>query len=371
MICALIVQLSVSVCIPGAGNQPTTGSGATEENVYCGGHCSAYECQLGAACDPPQPGQPDPCAPAGLVCDPINQVCRDPQIYESCLPGTVACEPFPQSTIPMTCVDVPGNGDLCLQACSQTSDCADPYTTCYLADESTLGGGFCNADECSTNFARCAAESSTDGICWPEGQEGSFCHQEAADGGTSGQGCDAYDNRQRGEFCAFPNVCNSGLCQPACNAGTGAVPGCPTGTTCFGIQGVTSDAEDMGVCSVACDFTSPDGGGCAQVAGGPPEKCLPQILLGLPDAPTGFCAANIASPIPLGQDCPVEPGGEDGCVPGALCLSPSISQNARCFQMCNLVSSIPGTGGCSSTETCMALDDGSGILPTSTGFCSN
>jgi hypothetical protein len=366
----LIEQLSASVCVPEAGNQPVVGTGANQQDVACEGHCSAYECQIGAACLP-LPDGGDPCNAAGFVCDESNEVCRDPQLFEPCQPGGPACEPFPQSTVPISCInlDVFGDGELCLQPCSQTSDCADPLLFCDNTGDAVVGGGFCDADQCTTNFARCAAEATVDGICEPQGPQYSFCHQETADGGTAGQACDVYDNRQRGQFCAFPNICNSGICAPACNAGTSGVPGCATGTSCFGVQGINSDPADLGACSVPCDFTSPDGGGCAQVTGGPVQKCLPQFILTGVDSQIGFCVAEVPSPLGVGQDCPTEPSGLDGCAAGLLCLQPSLTQNARCFQMCNLVASSPGTGGCPANQVCTALNDGSGVQPTEVGYC--
>jgi hypothetical protein len=377
LICYLFEQENTSICVPGAEDQPVTGSGANAQLVECGAHCSAYECQLGAACIPPAGDAPDPCAAAGLVCDLSNEVCRDPQLYESCIQGGPSCEPFPQSNVGNQCINLNGIGDgdagLCLQRCSQTSDCADPLTSCYAGYSAELGGSFCDGTSCVTDFQPCESAAPGDGICEPEGTTSagpqSLCQQESADGGTAGQACDLFNNRQRGGFCAFPNICNGGLCLPACNAGTGAVPGCAAGTNCLGVQGLTSDADDLGLCSVACDFTSPDGGGCAQAAGGPPEKCLPQLLLGLPDAPTGFCVAEVASPTAVGQDCGSEPNGLDGCSPGLLCLQASVAENSRCLQLCNVVSSSPGTGGCSASQVCTALNYGGGVEPTNTGFC--
>lgn len=367
LMCTLIVQLSLSACVPGAGNQPLTGSGTTAQVVPCGSHCSTYECQLGAACQP-LPDGGDPCAAAGLVCDLGTQVCRDPIIFETCAPGGPPCEPYPQSTAAIQCVDVPGNGGLCLQACSQTSDCINATTNCFTGYAAQMGGGFCNGNQCSTDFSRCPAQGVSDGICEPQGAGYKFCQQESADGGTAGQACDLYNNRQRGQFCAFPNICPAGICAPVCNAGTTGVPACPAGTVCLPALGMSSDPSDLGICSVACDFTALDGGGCTPVAGGPPQKCLPQILLTYQDSPQGYCAAAIAAPVALGQPCGAAPGGVDACAPGLLCLQPSAVQNSRCFQLCNLVSSSKGTGGCSATQTCTALDVGF-TQPTNTGYC--
>jgi hypothetical protein len=66
LICYLFEQENTSICVPGAEDQPVTGSGANAQLVECGAHCSAYECQLGAACIPPAGDAPDPCAAAGL-----------------------------------------------------------------------------------------------------------------------------------------------------------------------------------------------------------------------------------------------------------------------------------------------------------------
>lgn len=322
--CALIVQLSASFCVPGAEDQICVGGGscASGQNpVNCGGHCSEYECQLGAACAP-LPDGGDPCAAAGFVCDASNQVCRQPQLFESCAPGGPYCEPFPDSNLSTSCLNLStlGDGDLCLEPCSETSDCADPLTNCYVAAETIVGGGFCNANQCASNFAKCAAQGAADGLCEPQGPLYSFCHQESLDGGGAvGQGCDFYDNRQRGEFCTFPNICNSGICAPSCNAGTSGVPACAAGTKCFGVQGLFSDPADLGACSVACDFTSPDGGGCKAVAGGPSQKCLPELLLTGTDDPDGFCSAEVAAPAGLGQACGTDPGR-----PGQLRRGPAV-----------------------------------------------
>jgi hypothetical protein len=373
-VCALIVQLSASFCVPGAEDQICVGGGscgAGQNPVNCGGHCSEYECQLGGSCAP-LPDGGDPCAAAGFVCDAANQVCRHPELFEPCTPGGPSCEPYPESNLSLECTNLSsfGDGHLCLQACASVSDCADPLTNCYTAAESTLGGGFCNANQCATNFGKCAAQGAADGLCEPQGPMYSFCHQESLDGGgAAGQYCDFYDNRQRGDFCAFPNICMSGICAPSCNAGTSGVPACAAGTQCYNVQGLFGDPADLGGCSVACDFTSPDGGGCKQVVGGPPQKCLPELLLTGNDSPYGFCSAEVPSAPGLGQACNTDPGGLDACAAGLLCLQPSVAQNTRCFQLCNVVSTIPGTGGCAANQTCTALNFGGGTQPTNTGYC--
>ncbi len=61
---SLAGDLTSAICYPGNPSQPLNASG---DPILCGAPCSAWECQLGAACEVAD--GVDPCHAAGLVCD--------------------------------------------------------------------------------------------------------------------------------------------------------------------------------------------------------------------------------------------------------------------------------------------------------------
>jgi hypothetical protein len=119
-----------------------------------------------------------------------------------------------------------------------------------------------------------------------------------------------------------------------------------------------SDLGEVGVCTPPCDYTSPDGGGCVQVPGGPPQKCVPLGFLGAPDTPTGLCIAASENPIPPGLSC--DPNSiVDQCGIGAGCVTPNATLVPLCLTFCSNIGSTCSGGG-----TCLGFNSGG-----SSGFC--
>jgi hypothetical protein len=391
--CEIVGATSTTAeCYPGNYYQPYDSSGQIP--TLCGADCSGWECQLGAACSPYE--ALDPCAAVGLVCDEEFSVCRAPGPYvdwntpltaEECNPAGQACLPVPDSTVQPSCVYMPQyDAGFCLETCESNADCVDPYDYCDPIGDG--GVGFCRYwITCSDWFGSC--DSSTDagdGLCMPEdfgyGRTG-FCLPALTDGGGSaGTRCasEYKGNRQNGSFCDTQDVCSFyGLCEPTCNAGdagTDAGPGCPAGQSCVDYLGENIPLSiEIGFCSPACDFTSPDGGGCPKDATGIPEKCEPRYLWDLTDVPTGICMAGAADPVPAAQVCPYSYDGEisaalDPCVAGSLCLATNVTSTLRtCAQLCDKVGQ---SSGCPANQSCQALIIATGVAsPTHTGYCGN
>jgi hypothetical protein len=367
------------ICYPELPTQPLDPS--TEEPVPCAGPCSAFECQLGAACqlttDPATGDEVDPCAQAGLVCDASLSVCRAPGEFEECVPGGPACQPIAESTVDnLQCVKVSlflGSPNVCVQPCSLTADCVDPLTSCQA--DGTLGD-FCFYSICSSYFGTCPSSGTNDGLCVPYENGTStlgICNQAALTGGKTGSGCVSGGNRQVGGLCDTDDFCVLGLCSQVCNAGTGGAPTC-TGATadggpaCVAILNETGDADDLGTCSVSCNFVTDGGGGCISPDGGAPEKCFPQLLYGLEDLPTGLCVLAPTTGLPAGQPCNAETT-IDGCADGERCVLGLFNgtAGAYCAQLCDQPGLSPG--GCNSSQTCEPFDI-DGFSSFSTGYCA-
>ncbi|MHB8416736.1 MAG: hypothetical protein ACYDCL_01580 [Myxococcales bacterium] len=361
--------------------------------------CSPNECTLGSFCQVSDAGV-DPCAAAGYTCDFANHVCREPSELENCKLGGAPCQPLvtnwlgqglPSTVTDLQCLPFPGQPGTtaCLQPCglgdpySGTADCVDGLTKC----EAATGGGVCslvfgstlNPNNCSSTsplFGSCTYEVPGDGYCAPinlgNGVYG-LCVQGTLDGGGPGSPCTDNPNRQNGGLCSPQSFCLGGICQPNCNAGTSGSPACAqpdagAPEACFADYGETTDSADQGTCTVNCDFTDPDGGGCSS-PDGVPEKCIPSLFLTGADSPNGVCAQEPAQPTPSGQVC----GTSifiDPCVPGSLCIGPTFGPDT-CAKICDV--SGQGTpcpllpdGG---RQTCTAL----GISQTATsqylGYC--
>ena len=343
----------------------------------CAGPCSAFECQLGAACeetsDPNTGALIDPCGQAGLVCDISTSVCRAPQEFEVCTPGGPSCQPIAESTADdLQCVQVSlftGNPYVCAQPCALTADCVDPLTTCQK--DGTTPGEFCFYSICSTYFGTCPSSGANDGLCVPYLNGTStlgLCEQAALSGGNTGSACLSGGNRQVGGLCDTQDFCVLGLCSAVCNAGTAAggpsCAGLAGGPSCVPILNESGDADDLGICSVACNFLSDAGGGCAPTDGGAPEKCFPQVLFGLADVPTGVCVLGPTTGLAAGQPCNAEAAIDD-CADGSRCVLGLFdgTAGAFCAQLCDLPGLSPG--GCNSGQTCV-----SGFASSSTGYCA-
>jgi hypothetical protein len=271
-------------------------------------------------------------------------------------------------------------GDYCSQACSTTADCVNPIETC--AGDSDYGGSIClEFDECQASqyFGPCNSAGTDDGYCYPvdygSGPVG-FCIQATLDGGAAGDRClsDFENNRQEGGLCDTQDVCGPlGLCEPGCNAGASGSPACDGGQQCFPLASFAAASIQAGYCSPACDFTSPDGGGCPPDSSGIPEKCIPELFVDLIDSPTGVCAAGAAAPVALAQVCPYSVDGQigaadDPCVAGSVCLGVSALKSLRtCVQLCNRVGQ---SSGCPTGQLCQAaIIEGLSVNPTHTGYC--
>jgi hypothetical protein len=385
--------LTCLLTAPDGGNG-VCGYGVAEaagKPVYCGGPCTSYPCVLGASCQPPSGSETDPCAAAGLYCDETNGVCRLPNEGDPCSPGGPACQPIPGSTASdLQCLDLPPPFEAeptCLQPCNAsdpqhgTSDCVDPLMVCTSLGKGL--GSVCSFDiigpECPGGdyFGACNSAGTGDGLCvpynFPGGTEG-LCYQTALDGGAPGDPCEEDGNRQIGGLCNGQSYCSEGVCLPICNAGTPASPACApaqdggTASSCLPYFAQTGGSDDFGLCSAACDFTSATGGGCVSPQGsdGTPEKCLPQLIFGLPDAVTGLCvgAPAAGTAVAVGQPCTLRPGADD-CVDGALCIQYDYA--ATCVQLCNQVGTT-GQAPCGAGSTCEPLAYAP-PYPTHTGFC--
>jgi hypothetical protein len=369
-------------------------------DIYCGGPCTNFPCQLSATCQIPTTGANaglDPCASAGLTCDSQFGVCRNPAEFDSCVPGGPACQPFADSTVTdLQCLPFPEKyggattGYGCFQPCGSsdtgagTADCVDSQTTC-LALAGTGSGSECyfNVNNCTDYFGPCNSTAVGDGTCVPEDQQGQVfgvCFQATLSGGTPGSACNYSDNRQNGGFCNPTSFCLYGTCEANCNSGTSASLGCAqdagAGVTVgcadlFG-QGVGSsdpNATAEGVCSVSCNFASDAGGGCSTVDCNP-EKCLPPEYFGLPDAPTGIC---VEAPAPseaygVGQPCAQSDTLVDTCGQGQLCLGNGITLPFTCVQLCSNVGT-SGQAPCNPDQICTGLNF-TGVAAAHEGYCS-
>ena len=384
------VSGKTSVCLPDLPDQPLDSMGL---RVPCGPPCSGWECQLAAACLVVN-GE-DPCAPFGDVCDATWNVCRNPQTSglttpsaEPCLPDGPPCVPPPDSSATAVCAPFAaadgGVAHHCVQPCASTADCADPIARCVQTDG---GPGYCDWNGCQANqyFGPCDATGTGDGLCLPldygAGVQG-YCIATTPDGGVAGNRCPSNyaANHQNGGFCNDQVLCSpAGLCSPICNAGTGGLPACPAGQQCFPWLTSSTGLFNTGFCSPACDFIDPDGGGCPRDQSGLQETCIPQILFGLGDAPTGICAAGVAAPIAAGGFCPVGAGLSldglieegDPCAAGTICYeiaSSSSTALVTCVPMCNRVGQ--SGHGCSTGQLCQPdLFSGLGVNPTYSGLC--
>jgi len=324
---------------------------------------SALECNLGTACK--VSGGNDPCMPAGYVCDGFLGVCRDPDVFEQCVPGGPPCQGEADTSISgLQCIYRPARGFAeCLQPCFETSDCVRFGDSCQQTSGVSGAACFGNYD-CTDYFQACNAEGFDDGTCIPittsNGVEG-ICDQGAPDAGPL---CNHSLNRQEGGFCDVGQVCIAGICNPLCNAGRGqGGPSCASGT-CVAF-GATSDPDDEGVCEKDCDFTDPDGGGCLAIDG-TPLKCIAAFEDGFPDDGEGFCAQAAANPPGLGQHCSQQdPLHVDSCGPGQACAALSDSA-VVCVQLCKHPG---GQSTCPAGKTCQHWYD-NGQPSTVMGFCN-
>src|SRR5262249_45729819 len=149
------------------------------------------------------------------------EVCRQPYIYDPCVPGGPGCQGVASSTVDdLACITQTRNGvpySTCLQPCRQNSDCIRGTTSCAQVGSQGYAC-FGDYDGCSNYFGACDAQGSKDGTCTPTllstGNVGK-CDQADVDAGAT---CSIDANRQNGGFCAVGKECVAGLCQAGCNA---------------------------------------------------------------------------------------------------------------------------------------------------------
>ncbi len=352
------------------------------------------ECQLGSLCKVDATTNVDPCAAAGLVCDFFNNVCRNPIEGEVCTVGGAACAnaippaPFggttPSTVNDIECLQMPGQSGAtyCLQPCNTsdpfqgTSDCLDRNTTC----KAVTGGGICVPNQAlggcggqTKGLEACTSEVAGDSLCMPItftsiNQTVGFCLQGTLDGGAPGSTCLESTNRQQGGFCNPDSFCILGICEPNCNAGTadaGPQLYCASGESCLATVGESTDPVDQGNCTASCDFTAPNGGGCA-TDGGTPQKCIPETFYTGTDSPNGLCTSAPASLTATGQVCSSQPNYFDACAYGSLCIGPTFGPDT-CTQLC-IVGGQSGTP-CPTGQTCHALGISSTTSSQYVGYC--
>jgi hypothetical protein len=207
---------------------------------------------VGLACTPPSSGA-DPCAAYGLACltdGSGNTTCQLPQEFYSCLPG-VGC------ASPLTCQangTQPDGGPAleCIEPCSHSSDCFDPFATCQNGScfYVLCGPGSSNGTD---YYAPCNMDGTNDGTCLPiaPGEPG-YCMA----GGSTAVGSDCtYDRGSTplcavGSYCIYGNSTNGGVCMPLCEGGVTATdggPGCSAQDLCVGLSN-----SEFGVCAQNC-----------------------------------------------------------------------------------------------------------------------
>jgi len=308
------------------------------------------ECDLGTACQVAANGT-DPCNPAGYVCDAFLQTCRQPLIYEPCVPGGPKCQGVQNSTVDdLACItrtNNNGNYSICLQPCRMTSDCIRGSTSCARVGNQGFAC-FGNYDGCTNYFGACNATGTNDGTCTPTklstGVVGE-CIQADVDAGTT---CSVNRNRQNGGFCAVGEACVSGLCQPSCNAGVSGTPACSSSSATCASFGSTGDTVDNGACLQRCDFTDPDGGGCPMSP--TPERCNSDYIHGFGDDALGYCASGSSHPLGFGAQCNYNDSTiSDPCGPDLACGFSSAGET--CMRLCK---GVGGQGTCPTGQSCRA-----------------
>jgi hypothetical protein len=340
----------------------------------------------------------DTCADYGLVCamdlsDVQASTCRMPLEFEECKasPGCGTPSDCPSvdggaSTCRLDCVTLPeatGSVNYCLRPCknkqgmSDSSMCAESFTTCYPSAPLTNHCFFnwcadpgcgavsptCDgeAGERAMYFKPCTANKANDGTClqvvFSDGSEGGFCFQ----GGTSVGPCDPAAMRSTAayaEMCPVGQWCRAieldpidpsgkkelGLCTTLCNAApsTTANPAldCADTTTgcvacmdygaCAGNESVfgppaspdsdTASKSLMGYCLTRCDplGTAPCGDDSL-----PAPNTLHLGCVTDSSSDTGYCSELSPSASAVGSSCPAEIMDVDlrsHCADRLLCL---------------------------------------------------
>jgi hypothetical protein len=257
--------------------------------VCTNGICGSQRPTVGQSCTP---AQPDPCASAGLACNPQpggTYACEYPTEFEGC---SVGC-----ATSALECLNLPlgqggANVSLCVNPCNVTADCPDEDTHCANSG----GHSVCLLDACgpassvdggpvngATYYGTCDNVTTGDGTCLPysngAGDEG-FCMAGGSLPAGSG-GCVVQRSSNGGSLCASGALCLQNiqggaatLCLDICasSAPTAADggPGCPTGQSCVNVN------ELYGFCLEACTAgttTCPSPTTCQATSSG--SYCLP------------------------------------------------------------------------------------------------
>jgi hypothetical protein len=383
----------INQCIPvkpvGNGIDPTP----------CGPPGSAVECDLGTTCV--VTGTVDPCAQSGFVCTSTNlfvnnapfSTCQFPVQFSACVVGGPACQPIANSSATnLQCLNLQAaGGNLCLQPCVTASDCVDPLNGCYAAGD----GKACITDfgpnvntTCTKAYTTCNSSGTNDGLCVEfgvgNGQNALICVQEATDGGGVGACCGG-GTRQSGNNCAYPNICNGGLCAQVCdpNPPAGADAGFPCDQTngpqyCF-FPGIATAGDVTGTCTPPCDALDlGDAGSCpAPTGGNPAQICNPAFLFDqsldptVSDTAVGVCSAAPAANVKVLDTGAVCNFPNTTCKEGTVCHFGA--NDAFCRHLCSPVGSLPdgGDNGCKAGETCFPFtwQNASQTKSTNIGFC--
>ncbi len=332
------------VCLSQFCGFPTSSLSCSDK--FCTPVDAGGECTLGSAC---AITNVDPCLGAGLVCGAFGS-CRQPTASdggEPCLLGGPSCTPVDGSLNTPVCY---GGTPRCVELCAATSDCAQIDEECDLSTgPGTFGRCVVDSSNCIPfDDAGCSLDRLSNGYpgtCIPDGVGRGKCQEVG--GGVLGDGCDLDATKHYGALCDQFDYCVGGTCLALCNAGR-LGPSCALGQ-CVRQTGMSTDSYALGVCSLYCSITDPDGGGCVS-SPGKPQKCLPS-----PGG--GVCVGALVDAGAVGSPC--DPTSSvDQCVAGAHCFGPFNDDGGgqyRCIQLCL----VGATNGCSAGLSC----DGGNCLP--------
>jgi hypothetical protein len=222
-----------------------------------------------------------------VVCDSDTMRCRPPKDFEPVASqGPQPCAPGYASFNFGTLTDG-GQDLLCVEGCSQNTDCSLAYTTCtlthgsltvYASDGGTFTSpGYCSYNQCgptvSANqqyYGPCNAVGTNDGTCQPFPGGGGYtglCFRTGT--AATGQSCKQYPTSSA-DLCSGDGLCASfgqppdpcqpvqtAECLPTCNVNSGVsgptTPACPligaSQTVCNALQGdPANNVLEAGLC---------------------------------------------------------------------------------------------------------------------------
>ncbi len=208
--------------------------------------------------------------------------CQLPGEFGTCAP-TVGCS---QAPWPLQCLGTTGS-QLCVQTCTQSSDCDDNSTTCQAGTGIGATVSVCLSDFCgpgsspangSAYLGACTNLVSNDGLCEPisGGSQPGVCVQQGTV--AAGQVCDFTRSSNLATQCGFDSDClpgtTGGVCFAVCATGAPTAPdGGPTCTSPFQcITGVWAGTSTLGLCLEPCPVGPPV---CPTRPRGQHRGCLP------------------------------------------------------------------------------------------------